>query len=161
MKKNIILQFTLLLSCVTLKISNVHAVDPSTQAPAIPTEHQVTAIPTENDINHLLSLVTAYQHQVDAIKQIQNLLANEATLPNPPNQDFIQSLLNLLELHKKEANLIDTLRAAIASLQASLTQWDADVASLAIKQSKSAKPKIAKRSIDFGAIKEINKPRGQ
>ena len=151
----------------------IPAVDPSATAPApimppppapiMPPTLPATApaIPTEDDINSLLGLVTAYQNQLGVLKSLNDLVSSDDTdTPNLPNADSVRSLLNLLELHKKEADLITSLRASLASIQASLGQWDADVASLATKQ-KKAKQKLAKRSVDFGAIKEINKPRGQ
>ncbi len=198
MKKQIILPLSLLLSFVTIRASDVPAVDvapaaevaaqnpatpvaetatavdPSTVAPAVapvaptptpvvpaPAAAATSAIPTEADINNLLGLVAAYQHQAGVLKSLHELASDDAATPNLPNEDSVRSLLNLLELHKKEADLITSLRASLASIQTALGQWDADVASLATRQKKAmAKQKIAKRSIDFGAIKEINKPRG-
>lgn len=121
-----------------------------------------TLIPTEAEINSLLGLVAAYQHQSGVLKSLHELASEDAALPNLPNEDSIRSLLNLLELHKKESDLIIALRASISSLQTVLGKWDADVSALLMKQKKTilAKQKVAKRSIDFGAIKEINKPRG-
>lgn len=201
MKKQIILPLSLLLSFVTVRASDVPAVDvapaaevaaqtpatPVAEIPATPVAETAPAIdpiapapvapaiqpapapaattstiPTEADINNLLGLVSAYQHQAGVLKSLHELASDDAVVSNLPNEDSVRSLLNLLELHKKEADLITSLRASLASIQASLGQWDADVASLATKQKKApAKQKIAKRSIDFGAIKEINKPRGQ
>lgn len=120
----------------------------------------VSAIPTEADIANLLGLLAAYQHQAGVLKSLHELASDDTTLPNLPNEDSIRSLLNLLELHKKESDLIVALRASITSLQTVLGKWDADVSALLTKKP-SAKQKVAKRSLDFGTIKEINKPRGQ
>lgn len=141
----------------------VQEVTPVVVAPAVQPAPvtAVQALPTEADINNLLGLVNAYNQQASVLKSLHDLASNETTVPNLPNEESVRSLLHLLELHKKEADLITSLRASLASIQAALGQWDADVASLVTKHKKSmAKQKVAKRSLDFGAIKDLNKPRG-
>jgi hypothetical protein len=135
-------------------------VTPVVPAPVAPAT-TVAAIPTEADINNLLGLVAAYQHQAGVLKSLHELASDDSIVATLPNEDSVRSLLNLLELHKKEADLITSLRASLASIQASLGQWDADVASLVTKQKKSAKQKVAKRNLDNAAVKDlVSKPRG-
>jgi|GEM_PF-6543046 len=162
MKKQFILPLYILLSCTTAKASVPAPELPAPATPVLPTPAPVVVakkIATTDDINNISSLLTAYNAQSATIKSLQDIALNNPITPtNLPNPETVRSLLNLLELHKKEADLIVSLRSTIASIQATLARWDIDVATL-IAKNNLLEEKIT-RSIDFGAIKEINKPRG-
>jgi hypothetical protein len=153
---------------VVAPVAVAPVVQPAPAAPVAAPTVSAPVLPTEADINSLLGLVNAYNQQSSVLKSLHDLASNETVTPNLPNEESVRSLLHLLELHKREADLITALRASIASvhaalssIQASVGQWDADVASLVTKHKKAAaKQKVAKRSLDFGAIKDMNKPKG-
>src|SRR5437763_47204 len=102
MKKRFYLPFTLLLA-FSARGADVTA---GTSAPA-------AALPTEDDINRLLSLFEAHDKQSSAIRNLHELVST-STDTVAVDKSVIRSLLTLLELHKKEADLIVTLRASLA-----------------------------------------------
>lgn len=137
-------------------------VAPAPVAPAAP-----AALPSEDDINNLLALLSAYNQQSSVIRNLHDLAAIDGNAVVPVTADTVRSLLTLLELHKKEANLIASLRASLAAIQSVLGAWDGDVANLlnskskpTAKQKLTPKPAAARRDVDFGIVKDTaSKPR--
>lgn len=172
MKKHFFLPLALLLS-FTSKLSSASApavvtpTNPSVPAQAAPsaqpaapvvTDTQKPApIPTVDDINNFSTLITQYREQLGVIRNLQAIVsADNPQTENLPTQESVRSLLKLLELHKKEADLIISLRSSIASLQATLGKWDNDIATLITKK-RTPEEKPAQRSVDYEKVKDLVK----
>lgn len=139
--------------------------------PAVETEQlpdaQAAAIPDETAIIEFFKLVAAYNKQASVIRSLQELASGQSE-PVTANEASVRSLLALLELHKKEANLINKLRAALvqsyATIKDILGSWDEETAQLVgQKQAKPAKQKqkAQVRDVNYESVKNLAETRPQ
>ena len=130
--------------------------EPAAQPAPVASAQPVSALPTEEDINKITSLFNAYEEQTKVIRSLQQLATTE-TQTISIDSGTVRSLLTLLELHKKEADLIQNLRASLAAIQNLLGSWDGDVAQLVTKAKPAAKSKKPTREVDFQKVKDLTK----